>query len=34
MNQSDVSLPDFEAAPKDAAFNPNLPASSVMEICF
>jgi hypothetical protein len=28
MNQSDVSLPDFEAAPKDAAFNPNMPASS------
>jgi len=28
MNQSDVSLPDFEAASKNAAFNPNLPSSS------
>jgi hypothetical protein len=28
MNQSDVSLPDFEAASKDAAFNPNLPDAS------
>jgi hypothetical protein len=28
MNQSDVSLPDVEAASKDAAFNPLLPDSS------
>jgi hypothetical protein len=34
MNQSDVSLPDFEAAPKDAAFNPNLPASSSWKSVF
>ncbi len=34
MNQSDVSLPDFEAASKDAAFNPNLPASSPWKSVF
>jgi hypothetical protein len=34
MNQSDVSLPDFEAAPKDAAFNSNLPASSSWKSVF
>jgi hypothetical protein len=28
MNQSDVSLPDFEAASKDPAFNPNQPDAS------
>jgi hypothetical protein len=28
MNQSDVSLPDFEAASKNGAFNPNEPAGS------
>jgi hypothetical protein len=33
MNQSDVSLPDFEAAPKDA-FNPNLPPSSSWKSVF
>ena len=34
MNQSDVSQPDFEAASKDAAFNPNLPASSPWKSVF
>src|SRR5271154_2358650 len=34
MNQSDVSLPDFEAAPKDAAFNAHLPASSPWKSVF
>jgi hypothetical protein len=28
MNQSDVSLPDFDAASKNTAFNPNLPDTS------
>src|SRR5271156_4712882 len=34
MNQSDVSLPDFEAASKDAAFNAHLPASSPWKSVF
>jgi hypothetical protein len=34
MNQSDVSLPDFEAASKDAAVNPNLPAASAWKSVF
>src|SRR6202453_2527630 len=34
MNQRDVSLPDFEAASKDPAFNPNLPASSPRKSVF
>jgi hypothetical protein len=34
MNQSDVSLPDFESAPKDAAFSPNLPAASSWKSVF
>jgi hypothetical protein len=34
MNQSDVSLPDFEAASKDAAFHANLPASSPWKSVF
>ncbi len=34
MNQSDVSQPDFEAASKDAAFNPNLPPASAWNSVF
>jgi hypothetical protein len=34
MNQSDVSLPDFDPASKDAAFNPNLPPSSPWKSVF
>ncbi len=34
MNQSDVSLPDFEAAAKDAAADPNLPAASAWKSVF
>jgi hypothetical protein len=34
MNQSDVSLPDFEAAPKDAAADPNLPAAAAWKSVF
>jgi len=34
MNQSDVSLPDFEAASKAAAFNPDLSASSPWKSVF
>jgi hypothetical protein len=34
MNQSDVSQPDFEAASKDAAFNPILPAASAWTSVF
>src|SRR5271167_1669019 len=34
MNQSDVSLPDFEAASKNAAVDPNLPAGSAWKSVF
>src|ERR1035438_6594502 len=34
MNQSDVSQPDFEAASKDAAVNPHLPAASAWKSVF
>jgi len=34
MNQSDVSLPDFEAAPKDPAVSPNVPGTSPWKSVF
>jgi hypothetical protein len=34
MNQSDVSLPDFEATSKDAAVNPKVPAASAWKSVF